>query len=86
MTKKKPKFGALPTLNMPKRSHTTTTLPRPSRSVVNENTNITEASKCYKSFPELCKRVEGLKTLKNWSVQKLDDRIVLKKNYQTLFF
>ena len=43
--KTKPKIGALPTLNMPKRSHNTTkAAARPSRSVVNVNP-ITESSK-----------------------------------------
>ena len=49
--KKKSKIGALPTLNMPKRSHDTTkAAARPSRSVVNVNP-ITESSK--KILPKL---------------------------------
>jgi hypothetical protein len=56
MTKKKPKFGALPTLNMPERSHTIKAIPRPSRSVVNESSIIKPVSKpnkYYKSFPTM---------------------------------
>jgi len=45
MVKKKPKIGALPTLNMPKRSHDATKPDAcPSRSVVNDNP-VTESSK-----------------------------------------
>ncbi|RMX39922.1 hypothetical protein pdam_00021379, partial [Pocillopora damicornis] len=63
MVKKKPKIGALPTLNMPKRSHDTTKpAARPWRSV--------------QSFKDLCKRVKTLKTLNDWIVQELEDRLV----------
>jgi len=45
MVKKKPKIGALPMLNMPKRSHDVTKPDAcPSRSVVNDNP-VTESSK-----------------------------------------
>jgi hypothetical protein len=86
MVKKKPKFGAIPTLNMPKRVHDTVTpAPRPPRTVVKEDscklsfTRDQENSKCYKSIKELCKRVETLKVTKDWASEKLDDRLILKK-------
>jgi len=66
MVKKKPKIGALPTLNMPKRSHDATKpAARPSRSVVNDNPVTESSKKYYQSFNDLCKRVKTLKTLKS---------------------
>ena len=78
--KKKPKIGALPTLNMPKRSHDTTKpATRPSRTVVTNNPVAENVKKYYQSFNDLCKRVKTLKTLNDWIVQELEDRLVLKK-------
>ena len=78
--KKKPKIGALPTLNMPKRSHDTTKpATRPSRTVVTNNPVTENAKKYYQSFNDLCKRIKTLKTLNDWIVQELEDRLVLKK-------
>jgi len=83
MVKKKPKFGALPTLNMPKRSHDTVKpVARPPRSVVTENSTAdtnSENHKYYRSFIDLCKRVNSLKTLDEWDIQELQDRLVLRK-------
>jgi len=54
MVKKKPKIGALPTLNMPKRSHDTTKpAARPLRSVVKDNL-VTESSNKYYQSQEIC--------------------------------
>lgn len=80
MVKKKPEIEALPTLNMPKRSHDTTKpAARPWRSVVNVNPITESSKKYYQSFKDLCKRVKTLKTLNDWIVQELEDRLVLKK-------
>ena len=80
MVKKKPKFGALPTLNFPKRNHDATKpAARPSRSVVNDDPVTESSKKYYQSFNDLCKRVKALKTLNDWIVQELEDRVVLKK-------
>ena len=80
MVKKKPKFGALPTLNLPKRSHDAKKpAARPSRSVVNDNPVTESSKKYYQSFNDLCKRVKTLKTLNDWIVLELRDRVVLKK-------
>ena len=82
MVKKKPKIGALPTLNMPKRSHDATksaARTRPSRSVVNDNPVTETSKKYYQSFSDLCKRAKTLKTLNDWIVLELQDRLVLKK-------
>lgn len=78
MTKKKPRFGALPTLNLPKRRHESAKpTPRPARSVVKDCEQLPES--CYRSFGELCQRVTGLKSLKEWKFKTFSDRLVLKK-------
>ena len=78
--KKKPKIGALPTLNMPKRSHDATKpATRPLRTVVTDNPVTEISKKYYQSFNDLCKRVRTLKTLNDWIVQELKDRLALKK-------
>ena len=78
MTKKKPRFGAIPKLNMPKRSHDTVKpTPRPGRSVVQDNKQ--QPYYWYKSFSEFCQRVQGLKSLKKWKIKTFQDRLVIKK-------
>lgn len=78
MTKKKPRFGTLPKLNMPKRSHDTVKpTPRPGRSVVQDHKQ--QTNYCYKSFRELCQRAQGLKSLKKWKLKPFPDRLVIKK-------
>ncbi|KAG1649501.1 Ring canal kelch protein [Nymphon striatum] len=75
-------FGALPTLNMPKKSHGSvkSIIPRRSRSVVDENNTYTsKRKKYYKSFEDLRKKVKSLKSIKKWDVQELEDRLILKK-------
>ena len=79
MTKKKPKFGALPKLNMPKKSHESSKpSPRPERSVVKCNEGPLPHS-YYKGFSGLCQRVKSLKSLGDWSLKIFEDKIVLKK-------
>ena len=71
--------------NMPKRSHETEKPTRRPLSIVKENTvESTCARKYYKGFSDLCKRVKSLKTLGEWTLQELEDRIVLKKNKESL--
>ena len=86
MVKKKPKIGALPTLNFPRRSHDAAKpAAHPSRSVVNDDPLTESSKKYYQSFNDLCKRVKALKTLNDWIVQELEDRVVLKReSYQVL--
>ena len=78
MTKKGPKFGALPTMNIPQKSHhTKKPPPRAARSVV-KDLPLEPANKwCYNSFSELCKRVHGLKSITEWNLQEPRDRIIL---------
>ena len=78
MQKKKPKFGALPTLNMPKRSFTRQVHVRPPRTVVNEIPKVAP-KKFYSDFKDLVKRVKSLKTLSAWIVDEAIDRLVLTK-------
>lgn len=78
MTKEKPRFGAIPALNMPRKSHESARpTPRPARAVVEEHDQQPKA--CYKSFGELCQRITGLKTLKGWNLKTMSDRLILKK-------
>ena len=73
-------FGALSTLNFPKRNHDATKpAARPSRSVVNDDPVTESSKKYYQSLKYLCKRVKALKTLNDWIVQELEDSVVLKK-------
>ena len=73
MTRKKPKFGALPVLNMPKKRHhrAEPTKPRAARSVVREENQKPESrgDAIYKNFLDLCRRITGLKSLKEWDVK-----------------
>lgn len=71
MTKKKVKFGALPTENMPKKSHET---PKPPRRPTSANNK-----KYYKGLTDICKRIKGLKTISKWIVEERIDRVVLRK-------
>ena len=78
-TKKKPRFGALPLLNMPKKSHETAKPPpRSYRSVVKDLLP-SSSSVYYKTFSELCQRVEGLKSLSEWSCKIFPERLVIRK-------
>ena len=65
MTLKKPKFGALPTLNMPQKSITASpVILRKPRAVVKDYSQDAEKKRAiYKDFGELCKRVQSLKAL-----------------------
>lgn len=79
MTRKKPRFGALPTLNMPSRSHESSKpAARPYRSVVQDETT-TASKSCYKSFAEFCCRASVVKTLSSWECRTLTGKFVMKK-------
>ena len=80
MTKKNPKFGALPTLNMPKKSHDSKKpVPRSSRSIVRDHEDNNTNKRIYKTFEELCVRVKSLKTLSTWKLEQLNDRMLIKR-------
>ena len=76
MTKKKPRFGALPTLNMPIRSIESKKPPeRPHRAVVKESPQ----SRISQGFQEVSQGLKGLKSLTEWSYKALEDKVILKK-------
>lgn len=81
MTRKKPRFGALPTLNMPSRSHESSkpaARPYRDRKVVHDD--ITTAPKSiYNSFAEFCLRASVVKTLSSWECRTLTEKFVMKK-------
>ena len=75
-TRKKLRFGALPTVNMPRRSHDSKPPePRPAGAVVRDM-KPESRSRCYKSF---CERTRSLKSISDWSVKLLEDRRLFKK-------
>ena len=84
MTKKRPKFGAIPTLNMPQKSfEKVPTTPRPARPVVKEHPAVdvsTVKRVCHKSFTEFCRRAGSLKSIKEWDICAKEDRMVFKKS------
>lgn len=86
MVKKKPKFGAVPTLNLPTRSHDIAPKPtRPARSIASDDVNTAATSiRRYKSFGDFFSRIKTLKTITNWLVEELDDRILLKKGFHLM--
>ena len=78
MTKKNIRFGAVPKLNMARKSHETTRPePRPEQSIVR---NIEEPSVkvCYKTFSEFSQRLSGLKGISNWNFRTFPDKVVLQ--------
>ena len=80
MIKKKPIFGALPKVNMPQRtSIQKKSFERPYRSIVNGNPYIPSSQTyIYHSFKEFCDRVSKLKTVDDWNVTLLFDRILIQ--------
>ena len=77
-TRKKLRFGALPTVNMPRSHDSKPPEPRPARAVVRDMKPESRSS-CYKSFIEFCKRTRSLKSISDWSVKLLEDRKLFKK-------
>ena len=81
MTKKRPRFGAIPKVNMPRKSHET---PKPqprarqSRPVIIEEMQQTNQH-CYKSLLEFSQRLKRIKSLSQWNTKTLEDKVVLKK-------
>ena len=67
-------------LNVPKKSHVTAKPKRrQQRTVVTELVVEPVSHVCYSSFSSLCDRIKGLKTLGNWNIKFLTDRVELKK-------
>ena len=80
MTKKRPRFGAIPKVNMPRKSHTT---PKPqprarqSRHVIVEETQQTNQH-CYKGLLDFSQRLTRIKSLTQWNTKTLEDKVGLK--------
>lgn len=84
MVKKKPRFGALPTLNMPKNSHQSAiTSARTSRSIVRD-IPVNQHVKYYKTLKEVSTRIKTLKSARDWTFEELNDRLVLKRQSTAL--
>lgn len=80
MTKKKVKFGALPTENMPKKSHETPKpRSRPAREIVKDIPTSIEKRKYYTGLKDVFKRIKALKTISEWIVEERIDRVILRK-------
>eukprot|EP00112_Aurelia_sp_Birch-Aquarium-sp1_P010895 Seg2305.2 transcript_id=Seg2305.2/GoldUCD/mRNA.D3Y31 product="hypothetical protein" protein_id=Seg2305.2/GoldUCD/D3Y31 len=63
---------------MPRKSHESAKpLPRPSRTIVREIE--TRSTLLYKNFSDFCNRVRGLKSIEDWNMKHLSDRIIFKK-------
>ena len=70
--------GALPTVNLPERSHEAKQVPaRRPRTIVNKNLPVTRKD-CYKNFKELCERTKKLK-LPEWQQEHIQGKMVLKQ-------
>ena len=68
-TRKKLKYGAIPSKNLPQKSiETKRTTREPPK--VREFVPPTQSSDCYGSFRELCSRVKSLKSLSHWTITK----------------
>ena len=81
MTKKKPRFGAIPAINMPRKSHET---PKPSpRAPVNRTAITIESTQrprsCYKTLNDFNQSLSNIKSLNDWNKKTLEDKVVLKK-------
>jgi len=80
MTKKKVTFGALPTENMPKKSHETPKPPsRPAGEIVKDVPTSIDNRKYYTGLKDVCKRIKALKTIGDWVVEERIDRVILRK-------
>ena len=80
MTKRRVKFGVLPTENMPKKSHETPKPPsRPHREIVKDGSTTVNIRRYYKGPEDVCKRIKCLKSICEWTVEQHSDRVVLQK-------
>ena len=85
MIKKKPKFGAIPSLNMPTKKHGSINIMIPQRynrtpssRVPADNNAVVEHCYYYNTFQEFSDRVVKLKTLKDWVIKCVQDRVILQ--------
>ena len=80
LNKKKVKFGALPTENMPKKSHETPKpRSRPAREIVKDIPTSIEKRRYYTGLKDVCKRIKALKTISEWIVEERVDRVICER-------
>ena len=82
MVKTKPMFGALPVIiNMPSKSHDKAEKenPRVKRSLVQNYESSSVETYFYDFFKMCCCRVQKLKSLKDWIIEIVTDRALIKK-------
>ncbi|KXJ07724.1 DNA transposase THAP9 [Exaiptasia diaphana] len=81
MTKKKPRYGALPVLNIPKKKPRTIKASTTTSTICRKRTRDECKHKLlrYVLFGEFCQRSKTLKSLSDWNSKVLGDRIVFKK-------
>ena len=77
MTKKAVIPEAIPTLEMPKKSHATETVSRPCRSVVKEI--VLQNHTCYVNLSDVVRRIENLKSLSAWKTNVSETNIISNK-------
>lgn len=78
MTKKKLRFGAIPTQNLPKKSYQR----EPRQNAPSERPfvqDVPSMNSFYKTLQEFCNRVKELKSLVNWISKFFVDKAVFKK-------
>ena len=81
MMKKRPRFGAIPKGNIPRKSHET---PKPqprarqSRPVIVEEMQQTNQH-CYKGLLDFSYELPSIKSLSHWNTKTLEDKVLLKK-------
>ena len=78
MVKKKPIFGAIPSLNMPKKSHGDVKVKERSTRIIVKDYEPIIKNDVYKTFKDFTSRVEKLKSLDSWSIEISDDIISMK--------
>ena len=78
MVKKKPIFGAITSLNMPKKSHPEIKVKERSARIIVKDYEPVIQNYVYKSFKDFASRVEKLKSLDSWDMEITDDIISMK--------
>ena len=72
------RVGALPTVNLPERSHQAKyVLPRRPLTIVDQSSQDATKKDCYRSFKELCERTKKLE-LPEWQQEYTPEKLVLK--------
>ena len=78
MVKKIPIFGAIPSLNMLKKSHSDIKVKERSARIIVRDYEPIIKNYVYKKFKDFTSRVEKLKSLDSWSIEISDDITSIK--------